>query len=289
MYNAINKISKFCCSGKMIAAGAAMVLMFMATACGNKEADAAKQLYTDAEVQIDARNYAGAMVLLDTLNSRYPAQTQLRRDALRLRARAMEGIATDSIAAGSEALAAATLRREELQPKFRHVDSSVGLEGYFLPTGVNEKVMTATGYQARVSDKGFFYIVVNVQGKAIGLQRIEFVSGAETISSSEISPARIIKVEGSESASFNPEDLEGIGAWLAAHPGTNKIVFIGSKGKATAKIDAKQLSQTVLCYEFAEALQAQRLASLRREKYERMLATARDQLANLPLPSTDNK
>ncbi len=274
MLNAINKT--------LIAAVVAAACSL--AACSDKELDGAMALYQAAETGIGEARYSEALATLDTLNARYPEQTQVRRDALRLRALAMQGLALDSISAGSEALAAATIDREARDPEFRHVDSSVGLEGYFLPKGVDEKVMMGTCIQPRVSDKGFFYIVANVQGRSIGLRAIEFVDGAESASSADISPARIIRVEGSESASFNPEDLEGIGEWLLAHPGASKIVLKGSKSNASVKLDAKMRSQLVKCYEYSRALQAQRLARLKREKYERMLATARDQLANLPAP-----
>lgn len=252
-------------------------------ACSDSEKEGATKLFNEAQTQIDSNNYGGALVVLDTLNSRYPAQTAIRKDALRLRALAMQGLATDSIAAGSEALAQATLNLEQVEPNFRHVDSSVGLEGYYLPKGVSDQMMMESGLQARVSDKGFFYIVVNVQGKSIGLQSIEFVDGSESISSSDISSSRVIKVEGSESASFNPEDLEGIGAWLTSHPGANKVVLHGTKSNVNVKLTDKLRNEITDCYTFSEALQAKRLASLKREKYERMLATARDQLANLPV------
>lgn len=262
----------------------AMLLMLSLASCGNKEREDAMALYAESEQAIAAGNYSDALVLLDTLNSRYSYQTQIRRDALRLRAMAMQGLATDSISAGSEALAVATISVEELRPGFRHVDSSVGLEGYFIPKGAAEKVMTTTGIQPRVSDKGFFYIVANVQGKAIGFNYIEFVDGTSSISSSAISSARVVKVEGSESISLNPEDIEGVGAWVLDHPSFNKAVLHGTKGSVTVKIDDKLRKQIADCHKYSEALQAQRLASLKREKYERMLATARDQLANLPQP-----
>ncbi len=268
---------------------AALLAAISLTSCGDKEKEGAQQLYAEGKAALEAHNYQGVLTLLDTLNSRYPKQLDVRRTALRLRAAAMEGLAVDSISAGDAALAQATINLDAIRPGFRHVDSSVGLDGYFLPKGVSDKVMTTTGIQARVSDKGFFYIVANVQGRAIGLRAIEFTDGAERISSSEISPARIVKVEGSESASFNPEDLEGIGAWLEGHQGANNIILVGSKGKANVKMNDKMRRELIDCYRFSCALQAQRLASLKREKYERMLATARDQLANLPVEGSDEQ
>ncbi len=273
MLNAINK-----------ALAACIILSGALSACGDKDRDGATALYTQAEAAIDGTNYTGALVILDTLNTRYPAQTEIRKDGLRLRALAMQGIASDSISASSKELAKATLRREEWDGKFRHISSTVGLEGYYIPVGASEKVMTATGIQPRVSEKGFFYIVANVQGQAIGLHSIEFIDGAESVSSEPISKARIVKVEGSESASFNPEELEAIGPWLKNHPRASKLVFKGSRKNVTVKLSDKLRSQLTDCYEYASALQAQRRASIHREKFERMLATARDQLANMPAP-----
>ncbi|MDE6120719.1 MAG: hypothetical protein K2F63_02910, partial [Muribaculaceae bacterium] len=186
MFKGINRI--------IYAAAIAVVL----AACSDKEKEGASQLYAESQQELDNQNYAAALVLLDTLNSRYPAQTQIRRDALRLRAQAMEGIAVDSISVIDRERAEAMLALEDIRPRFRHVDSSVGLDGYFLPVGVSDQVMTATGIQPRVSDKGLFYIVANVQGRSIGLKAIEFVDGHDNISSAPLSPSRIIRVEGSE-------------------------------------------------------------------------------------------
>lgn len=273
MFNAINKT---------IMAGA--ILAIALSGCSDKENLGAQELYSKSEAAIQASDFSGALVLLDTLNSRYPKQTQIRKDALRLRAEAMQGIALDSIASESKTLAEATIKVDEWRPKFRHVDSSVGLEGYFIPKNAPEKVMTSTGIQPRVSEKGFFYIVANVEGRSIGLRSLEFIDGHESVSSSAISPARIVKVEGSESASFNPEDLEGIGEWLLQHPNASKLIIKGAKGNATVKIDKALRDQLTDCYQYGAALQVLHLASVKREKYERMLATSRDQLANLPVP-----
>lgn len=259
-------------------------LLFAVASCGDGAKDEALKLYEQSAKEIENHNYAGALVLLDTLNSRYAVQTAVRRDGLRLRAMAMEGIAADSISSADRALAEATLRLEAIAPKFRHVDSSVGLEGYFLPVGVSEEMLNANAIQPRVTDKGYFYIVANVQGKVIGLRAISLVDGADDMTSAEISQGRVINVEGSEIASFSPEEVDGLAPWLERHPGASKVVLRGSKGDVSFKLTDKLRAQILECYEYSSALQADRLAKIRREKYERMLATARDQLANLPLP-----
>lgn len=268
----------------------ALLSALAVTSCGgDKEREGAQDLYSQSKTALDEHRYTDALALLDTLNARYPLQVEIRREALRVRAGAIEGMCLDSISAGDRALAEATIRVQELGPKFRYVKSSVGLEGYYLPKKTDEKVMMATGIQARVTDQGYFYLVANVQGRSIGLSSIQFYDGSETISSSAISPSRVVKVEGSESASFNPEDLVGVGAWLESHPGASKVVLVGSKGRADFRLSPALRTEIVECWQYAEALQTQRLASIRREKYERMLATARDQLANMPVNSENTQ
>lgn len=264
---------------------ATIAVSVMLASCGDSAKDEAVKLYEQSAKEIENHNYAGALVLLDTLNSRYPDQTAVRRDGLRLRAMAMEGVAADSISSADKALAEATLRLEAIAPKFRHVDSTVGLEGYFLPVGVSEEIMNTNAIQPRVTDKGYFYIVANIQGKAIGLRAISLVDGADDMTSAEIAPSRVINVEGSEIASFSPEEVDGLAPWLERHPSASKVVLRGSKSDVTIKLTDKLRQQILECYEYSSALQADRLAKIRREKYERMLVTARDQLANLPLPS----
>ncbi len=270
MFNAISRY--FCATAILVAA----------FACGNADRDSAKALLEESRQAVEKHDYNKAFELIDTLNVRYRAETEVRREALVLRAQAMEGMAIDSISAGDKALAEATIALDAFEGKFHHVDSNVGLDGYYLPEGVSDKVMTATGIQPRVSDDGHFYIVANVQGRSIGLESIEFSANGASVCSSVLSPSRVIAVEGSEIASFTPEDLEGVAQWLIANPDIARCVLHGSKGNIDVKLTPAVKKQLVECAEYSQAVQAKRLALVHREKYERMLAAARDQLANMP-------
>ena len=128
----------------------------------------------------------------------------------------------------------------------------------------------------------------SVAGRSIGLRALELRSGAETCTSADISPARVVTVRGSEAASFSPEEVDVLGRWLTAHRGQVKLVLRGRRSDISQALSARQQKEIVDCYAYAKALQEQRTASIRREKYERMLATARDQIANLtPAPDND--
>ena len=163
-----------------------------------------------------------------------------------------------------------------------------GIDGYYLPKGTDRRAFATTGIQGRVSDDGLFYIAASVAGRSIGLRALELRSGAETCTSADISPARVVTVRGSEAASFSPEEVDVLGRWLTAHRGQVKLVLRGRRSDISQALSARQQKEIVDCYAYAKALQEQRTASIRREKYERMLATARDQIANLtPAPDND--
>ena len=76
-------------------------------ACGNADREGAVALLDESRSAVSSRNFVKAIELLDTINSRYRGQTEIRREALAVRAEAMEGIAMDSISAGDQALAEA--------------------------------------------------------------------------------------------------------------------------------------------------------------------------------------
>lgn len=97
MYNAI-------CKSLAMAA----VVLF-AAACGDSRSDAARELCRQSESEIAAGRHYAAIGLLDTLDSRYRDLTEVRRSGMAIRARAMEGIALDSIPLYDARLAAATL------------------------------------------------------------------------------------------------------------------------------------------------------------------------------------
>lgn len=260
----------------------AAAMLLAAYSCGDAEKDSATELYNQSEAAIEQRNYTGALELLDTLNARYPGQTAIRRQALVLRARAMEGIAIDSIEVVSAQLAAATIAVDSLTPEFAHqAPAAAGIDGYWLPKGVSRNVMGTTGIQARVTDDGYAMIVANVQGREIGLRAIELKDGSQSCRSETIAPALVVSVRGSESASFRSELIAAFGPWLAEHPGANKVVLVGSRGNASFALTPALRKELRQCFAFASATQAKRNASIRREKFERMLATARDQIANL--------
>lgn len=259
---------------------AAAFLCVIVAACGGKRDDAA-ELLNQCETAIGASQYSQALELLDTLNARYPEQVEIRQQGLLLRARAMEGIAIDSIQAADVELAQATIAVDSLSSLFKHVDAPTqGMDGYYVPRDATAGLMTATGLRGRVNEDGYMQLDVNVQGRKIGLKGVHFKTGDDVWTSGTVSSAGLVSVGGNESITLRQELIPDMASWLRSHNDV-KIVYRGSQGEVSLNMTASTRSELLACSDYAHALQAKRRADIHREKYERMLQTARDQIANL--------
>jgi hypothetical protein len=283
MFNAASK--KFRIPALAVLAAAALA------SCGpGAEERAAAELLGQAEALYDLKDYSGAIDSINSLDARYRGFTDLRRAGLRLRALATEALVKDSIEAVEPELARATIACDSLKALFEYtVPAAEGLDGYYLPKGLKAaNAVSATGIQPRVDTEGYFYLTANINGRVTGLTTVSITSGSDTWTSTPISPARVLTVEGSEIASLSPEECAGLGTWLAAHEAKGlKGSFNGAKGKVDFSISPALRDMTLLCVEYSEAQLARRAASVQREKLERKLQAVRDRLANMPLPSQD--
>lgn len=284
MYNATNKFITTICTAALAA-----VIAAISSCGGHSREEAAHQLYGNIEGLIDTHNYTGALDLLDTLDTRYADLTALRRQALRLRVRAIEGQALDSISEGDTRLCAAKMAVDSLKEGFRFVESPVGLEGYYVEKGASDKVLNSTGIQPRITEDGLFYIVANIQGRNIDLESIVFTDGAENAVSSPAPASRLVSVEGSELLSFKPEEVTPVALWLKDHPGASKYVLKGSRSSIDMKLTPELRHSIVATATYALAMQELKMASVKREKFERRLQIARDQLANMPAGTEETK
>lgn len=278
MFSAVNKII----ATAAISLAAATALW----SCGdNSQEKAAQKLYADTETLIGEKNYTGALTLLDTLDTKFATQTTIRRKALALRVKAIEGQAIDSIAESDARLCRAQIAVDSLKDGFKYMKSNVGLEGYYIANSASDNVLNTTGIQARITEDGLFYIVANVQGRSIGINSLEFADGAETAATLPASPGRLVAVEGSELISFKPEEVSDGARWLKEHPGASAYTIVGSRAGITSKLTPKLYKEITGTFDYSQALRELKLASIKREKFERRLQIARDQLANLETTS----
>ncbi|MCM1451496.1 MAG: hypothetical protein NC102_04520 [Clostridium sp.] len=272
MYNAIKRLAL-----------AALIAASMA-ACGDEEKEKADAILVEISQSLEAGDYAKALALMDTIDQHYPSQIEARRQVISLRPIGIEKETLAMMAAADSAIAFAQADLQGLEAKMKHV-SGDDLEGYYVPADAfNPSFINSTGVEARVNDADFtFYVVAQTMGRSHGIRAVELSSADGGRYESESIPAdseRRFTIEGSESAVFIPEEVEGLGQWtLSAGPITAARILT-SKGAVDVKIKGPQQRAFATAWQYADARGRLQQASRRRAMLEQRLQIARDQIAN---------
>lgn len=228
--------------------------------------------------------YTQALERLDSIEAKYPQMIDVRRNAHAMRPRAIEQLTIRQIQSADSLIAVSQEGIAKLEGEFTHY-SGGDLEGYFLPKGFNNDGFTkAVSFQPRINDADFrFYLVVNNSGATLNIRRIAYeISGQEYVSDPiPANSERTSRFEGSELAVFLPEEVDSIGAVSASSSSPiSKVILIGDKGRMELKVSRQQAEALVNAWRYGHFKNQLRGALILREKLDRKLQTARDQIAN---------
>lgn len=264
---------------------AAIAVAAIMTACsGQTESNRrACSLYDQADALINDGQPARAIELLDSLQRAYPDEADVQRRALHLRPQAIEKATLAQLSSTDSLMAVRQATYEQLKDKMRRLNSPELVEPYYVYAATyNKEFLNTTGIEPRVSDIGQFYIVSSVNPGGLKHQAIDLTVGDETVSTGTVpyDGEMNYRIGGSEVITFTPARCDTIGMLAAAHPDTNfRITFKGEKKDRTEKLSAKQRDAIVTCYLFSQAIIDSRELAVQREKLERRLQIARDQIA----------
>lgn len=274
MFNAANKTI------------AALMIAAALVSCGENNKEKAQALLDEASSLVERGDYGAAIEVIDTLDTRYAKEIDVRKQGLLCRARAVEGLAKDSIIAADDMLTHSIEQMEAREKDFEHIELPNGLDGYFIAKSIYEKnAMNKTGIQPRVEDsEGYFQLAVNIHGRKIGFERVSVNNGGNVVTTVAVNPGRLVTVEGSELVVLTQEEATPLVEALKANPGIDEYKLCGAKNLITVKLMSKMRDAIINSYDYAMSIQANRLAQIKREKFERQLQMARDQIAN-NLPS----
>ena len=277
----------------LVIAAAAAVL----TSCSgsNTEAIAAAERVEHARELINQGRPECALSELDSVDSLYPSQIAARRLAAALRPKAIARLTESKIVTADSLIAATQAELAGMDALFRHV-SGGELEGYYVPATEPKGAFTSTtGVQPRVNDADFrFYIVASNTGRAVGIRRLAVTVDGERVVSGSIpaGSSRSQRVEGSEIATFLPEEVDSLGSRFYAATGTAALpaAIEGDKGNAKITISPRAAKAIATAWRYGYLKQRLRSAMMLREKLDRQLQIARDQAANTaPEPETTDK
>ena len=141
---------------KIVIAGA---IMFGVLSCGNNDRDAANNLLTQAEESIETRQYSIAVALLDSIDNCYPREIDVRRKAMNLRPKAIEGKTLRDIEQNDSLIAVMQGLFKEMESNFVKISNPQLVEPYIVAKKANKSILDKNGIQARITPDGDFYVI----------------------------------------------------------------------------------------------------------------------------------
>jgi len=262
-------------------------ILLLATACGNKENSDARSLLQQADEAFQSGNFSQATTLLDSLQKNYPAEINIQREALVLRPKVIEQIATAKIASVDSATQADNATMQQLKPTLKWVKTPGMIEGYWIDAkSYNPNFMNTTGIEARVSEIGQFYLVSSVNPSAIKHTSVTLTLGNEVVTTAVVpyDGESNYRIGGGEVITFSPEQSDTIGAFAAnvlsaSNPKPMKLTFNGSKGKKSVALSLPQANGIANAYRYSAALIRARDNQVERQRLEKTIEIARRQAA----------
>lgn len=247
-------------------------------ACGtqNNGHDEARQLLDRAKAECEAGNITLSTELLDSLDKTYPGLIDIRRESLHVRAMIKERETVSQLEMTDSLAAVLSVRVDSLKNCLEWIANPI--EGYYISTGSS---LPPTGIEARVAPDGVFYIVSSLSGHNIGHTSITLSSsGWEAASGTVSRDGERNRVEnGTEYVHFVGEEADTIGAFAADHAGQPlTLTFNGTSGYSRPLTMGEQ-QHLITVYEYASGLRRLKVAALEHERLEKLLTTARSQVA----------
>ena len=267
MFNATSKL--------LVAASIAAALL---TSCGEKDKDAASALLAQAQSQFENRAYSEALATLDSIDAKYPAQVDVRREAMHLRPKVIEGETLVQLASTDSIIAVLSISGDSLRNTLTFVPDS--FEGYYTSSRIAKKTpANENGLYARMSADGVFSVVSSAKS-GTGSTSVMLSSNGAEARTPEIAPdgERNDRSRGVEIITFMPVEADTLGHFALIHRGEPlTLSYPGGKGSLTLSTDQAEALAEV--YTASRIVGGLHLAQLRKNMLQQKLDIARSQLA----------
>ena len=264
---------------EIIKSTTAIVTISIAVSSCNSNQKAAQKLYDEAKDAIEASNYSQAIELLDSLESAYPSEVDIRRSGMHLRPQAIEGLTMHELQSVDSLCAMQQIEGDSLRNVLEYVNNPI--EGYYVGKTIVGKIpASAPGLYARMSPDGHFYLIssskkkVNSTAVAISNDRGEARSATVNYDGE-----RNDRSMGAEVITFIQSECDTIGKFASDNEGTPlKLTFYGDKSYSIdlPKDQAKAIADV---YRASQAVTRFKVTQLNKARLEKQLEVARRQIA----------
>lgn len=287
MYNAYRHIGT-----ALIAAALTSLSVTSCKSAGDNSGAEARIAFDKAQNALNEGNARECIELLDTIDKKYASDTDIIKESIKLRPKALMIITEEDIVSADSIVSANKLLLDSLKPLMTQVNVP-GTDGYMLKSSMfDPEFMNKTGVSPRVSENGEFYIVSSVN-PAGGLQHwsVSAVVG-DVIATTDTVPydgTLNFRTNNSEVITFTPNASRGIGELVASNSGLPvKILFNGQNGRThSMSLNAGQIDGIATAYRYASAVNDMRNATIDLQRLNARMTTLQQQVDSTPAEKID--
>ncbi len=277
MYNAVTKILF-------------SFLTFLVVSCGDSDKQKAEKLLIEAETHIIAEDYDLALKLLDSIDVVYPSQVEMRRKAMHMRPKAIEGTTLNELEKNDSIIATLQVKYNAMSSSFETINDKRLVEPYIVAKKANKSLFETTGIQARITTEGEFYVISSLVGNPIKHTSVSLLCGGDEVTTASVAydGDRNYRSGNTEMITFISQECDTLGVFTRAN--VDKLMtlrFNGNKSKSV-KMSKDDISSFAITHEYASIISDLKSAFRRKEFLEQQLLLARDQIARTLDESTIN-
>ncbi len=253
------------------------------SSCGKSDSTAgAESLLEQAQVALDAKDTSRATLLLDSIEMAYNSETEVRKAVLQMRPKIIECETLKEITTADSLMAYYADLHSRMLDKMKLINDPQLVEPYYVAkSAYKEDFVNTTGIQARVDEIGQFYVISSVKGL-----NLKHSSVTVTIEGQSATTATIpdydeanYRIEGSELVTYMTAQCDTLGKFASAHRSQmGKLTFNGNK-KHTIQLSPAQIAAIADAWDYSQSIVRSRDLAVQREKLDRKLQIARDQIA----------
>lgn len=256
------------------------LLSVILSGCGKSSSEDATILLRQAEEALESKNYEVVILLTDSLKSAYPKEIDLRREALHLSTRAVEGLTLIKLQEADSLSALFQAKGDSLSRYIKYVPNPI--EGYYVASTADPVSFIGTdGIQARITPDGDFYLVSSLGSRKINSTSLSVTDGVSSATTSTVNfdGERNDRSMGAEVITFITAECDSVGMYIFTHRNAPLKLTFNGKSSYTLTLNKKQIDEIASVYDYATTIRNFKLASIEKEKQTKALEIGRSQAA----------
>lgn len=256
--------------------------------CGgvSKEQQEAENLLISAKQLIENKQYDNSIVLLDSLCKTYPKEFDLVKEAMHVKATALEQKFTIMLAQADSVIAVNAPIVESISSKFKVVKSPEMVEGYRVVKNIaGTPLINRTGIEPRIDDGGNLYIVSLLNGHSIHhnklIASVKGKSSAET-ASIPYDEARNYRFDdngvSNEMVTFRFDECEDFCKFIADNSNENITLTFSGKKSYSMPLPTAVKQAIIDSYSYSSAIRTGLEAEKNKMLLQKKIEVAKNQI-----------